>query len=404
MTDLKNAVSPDGEWLVFYTGSVEEPYNLTLNLLSIPDGEIVPVSRLLSGDMAENLTAVAEYYAQQGDELLGWETLKMFVFDHSIFSVAWSPDSRFLAFAGQMDGPSSDLYIFDVQTGEIQRKTDDLRILSDISWSPDGGWLVIQNTVPGTVQNGSSLHLIKASGGIVKNPPVLEKGFRWAGYGWATPSMYMITNAPEGGDLNGLRYLNVKTETIIDLWPGIYFAYAVDPENKIIAISGAPERSADGSYLEYGLYFVSFDGQKKKLTDTIYWELYFCGGVDNQFIGNDGIKMDAISKDGNITELNVESDATPSYFLLSPNKQWFVLYGASGTMMLYSANDQLVRTFPEIKTEDALWRADSSGLIVINGKELFFISIPDGEPVKIDQCPLDDRSCWFHEQDMVWIP
>ena len=46
--DLEQAVSPDGKWLAYFTGSVEEPYGLTLNLLNLADPAPLLVASLLA--------------------------------------------------------------------------------------------------------------------------------------------------------------------------------------------------------------------------------------------------------------------------------------------------------------------------------------------------------------------
>ena len=58
-----------------------------------------------------------------------------------IFQPAWSPDGRFIAFSGQTGG-MTDLYLFEIATGQTRRLTNDP--FSDLqpSWSPDGSTLV----------------------------------------------------------------------------------------------------------------------------------------------------------------------------------------------------------------------------------------------------------------------
>jgi len=58
----------------------------------------------------------------------------------------WSPDGRYLAFAGQMDGLSSDLYIYDSVSGAIQRLSSGPQEVGWISWSPDGKWILDGST------------------------------------------------------------------------------------------------------------------------------------------------------------------------------------------------------------------------------------------------------------------
>ena len=140
-------LSPDGHWLAFYTGSAGD-YNempaqgvsdLTLNLLDLQTGEQQVVTRILSEDYPNNFVQAA---AKLNDEYKTPESLYQ-AFQYGIMSaIAWSPDGRYLAFGGQMDGLSSDLYVYDVQTSSIQRLSSGDQELQWIDWSPDGKWIL----------------------------------------------------------------------------------------------------------------------------------------------------------------------------------------------------------------------------------------------------------------------
>lgn len=54
----------------------------------------------------------------------------------------WSPDGRYLAFLGAIEGPSSDLYIFDTDTQTIARLTSGENQAVCAEWSPDSEWII----------------------------------------------------------------------------------------------------------------------------------------------------------------------------------------------------------------------------------------------------------------------
>lgn len=54
----------------------------------------------------------------------------------------WSPDGRYLAFLGAIEGPSSDLYVFDTADQTTTRLTSGENQAVFPEWSPDGEWII----------------------------------------------------------------------------------------------------------------------------------------------------------------------------------------------------------------------------------------------------------------------
>jgi len=129
--DLKHAVQPDGNHIVFLTPGNYDFHNMALNLLSLPDGRITKITDLTS--------PLTEAYSDlsPGDD--GFEALRAI---GEQVSYAWSPDGSRLAFSGVMDGPSADIYLYDARTGAITRVSQEPVQDFAPSWSPDGKRLV----------------------------------------------------------------------------------------------------------------------------------------------------------------------------------------------------------------------------------------------------------------------
>lgn len=62
------------------------------------------------------------YFLDRQDELDAIEDTQSPIMSRW-YKPLWSPDGRYLAIVGAIEGPSSDLYVFDTQTQRFQRLT-----------------------------------------------------------------------------------------------------------------------------------------------------------------------------------------------------------------------------------------------------------------------------------------
>src|SRR5215216_232700 len=106
-TFLHNAVSPDGNWIAYFTGSLEEPYDVALNIMDPSSETTQQISSLLATDFPENLEPIVEtmvlgdppiYDSDCFEDSECRRSLVQRELTGSIFSFDWSPDSQFLAF------------------------------------------------------------------------------------------------------------------------------------------------------------------------------------------------------------------------------------------------------------------------------------------------------------------
>ncbi len=367
----QNAISPDGNWIAFYKDCT------TLYLLSVLDGGLYPVAFLSEKDGNSSILT-----------------------DH--FISAWSPNGRYLAFVGTIEYQSDDrfLYVYDLAAKTTLRLTEEPLEIGSISWSPDGNWILFQATSLNYTDTITSFYKVEFDQTLISTPIFLDSG-RWTnGYGWITPNFYFLYNTSEGccGD-TGLRYINIETGQLTVLWKHSSAGYAIDTENHLLAVSAAPEEN-DVS----GFYFVDWNGQSTHVSDDIFWILIFRGGIFSRFIGFDGDKVFGISEDGSIIQL---SDKPYNNASVSPDHRWLILYQdprftySTIASVLFSEADQFVRTLTDNKFYPALWSPDSTGFyFYTTGTELYYLAVPDGEPILIDSC----TAAFCHYDDLVWIP
>jgi hypothetical protein len=130
---LSKSVQPGGNRFAFITSSANPKQNLELHLLSLPEGKIEKVSSLLPSDFE-----MRENDIGPGDPRM--EAIRAI---SDLPALAWSPDGKTLAFIGYMDGDSADLYLYNTETHQITRVTQDSYQNFSPAWTPDGKFVLV---------------------------------------------------------------------------------------------------------------------------------------------------------------------------------------------------------------------------------------------------------------------
>lgn len=171
VVSIPGAVSPDGEWLAYYTGGIQDG-KLTLFVISLKDQQVRVVTQVITPNYEDGLYKIAEKLAKENQKTSqltagDWMAEVQNTFIPGMHSLSWSPDSQTLAFAAQIDGPSSDLYLYDVKTSSIRRLIDDMENVYQLQWSPDGKRILLENAIPkagGYI--GIALYIMQEEGSV----------------------------------------------------------------------------------------------------------------------------------------------------------------------------------------------------------------------------------------------
>jgi len=223
-------VSPDGHWLAFYTGSAgkngqmpaQGTADLTLNLLDLETGETQVITPLLSKDYPNN-------FAEAAKNLNNPDRTAESLYDAFTYGImktlAWSPDGKYLAFAGQMDGFSSDLYVYEVGTKSIRRLSSGDQELQWINWSPDGKWIVHSGVYGVGAGMTFDIYVASLDGSSVPHisTSVLYDGIE----DWLNDHQYFENDGDNGPGEYGLRLVDIETGGITKIWDGSFYSYSV---------------------------------------------------------------------------------------------------------------------------------------------------------------------------------
>ncbi len=364
-------ISPDGEWLAYWTGgygpdtptSEAYPHDLQLNLLNIPNGTIMKVARLLS----------PEYPAEQDS-----------YFFQAIKSAAWSPDSRYLAFAGEIDGPSSDLYVFNVEKQSVLRlSSGSTDILSSsgqaIRWSPDGKWIVYSAGDWWGEGMKVTFFAARPDGSGFREYPNEVTNFE----GWVSNSVFLVTQDENGKGSYGLESDNLDTGRSSMIWKCPYRSYAMDPEGLMLVFQDSPWPPEWGC-TESGLFFKKLPaGGAKMIFDPGEMpepsQIGYLGQGERRFLFHfwqSGTY--AVSAAGETTTL-VDTGLFPS---ISPDRQWAAFFGEE--LRIMDSSGEISGLLSGIQIDMLLWRPDSAGFLFLSGSNLYSVSLPEKIVTKLD--------------------
>lgn len=370
-------VSPDGKWIAFHTGFIPNT-GLTLNLFSIPDESIHPIVEV----MANN-------YEKIEIDFIGY-----------IKTLQWSPDGRYLAYAKQVEGSTSDVYIYDTQTQTSWRLTYDFQRVDFIFWSDDGKWVLYRISKPYVSSYNSALHAVRFGNTSVKKSEVLESGQWLTGRGPSSELIFLF-DVGDGFCCGDLRYVNIESGNKTLLWKGIFADYAVDFQNQVIGISADPSAYGSNDFeptIDGGLYLVSLDGSYKKISNDIYPWLEFWNAIPPRFVGYYGEGVFTISEEGSTKQLSQKENQLVS---ISPDNNWLAVYGQDG-LDLFNGENELERTEIIDNISIVQWRPDSMGLFIFaNG--VYYLSMSDNnQPILLERCTIE--GCRFDGYSSQWIP
>ncbi len=343
--DLPEGTSSSGSWLALRTGDnpVEgastTAQTLMLSMLHLPDGQFKTITPLFSPEMDKAIRDA------QGDRTDAVEAGIAIAFNRG--SLSWSPDGRYLAFIAAIDGPSSDLYSYDTQTGQIHRLTDGLNQAATLSWSPDNKWIVhqeVESFGTGAGWNVKALWAAAPDGSQTKklyDAPESTGGENVIG--WRAPDTFDVYSFSEMGPQNP-RSINVNTG-------------AAKPINVDLLKSG-----------EWGEVIWSPQAERFYLTQ------YSDQGVASVSLDNQVVHfkaeelLPAISPDGKLLAFWGNS-----------------AYGPRDGVRLYSPDGKLIREVTTDPADFVTWRPDGKGLFYVSDGSLYDVPMPDGQPASIDE-------------------
>jgi len=252
--NLGRVRSPNGDRMALIVQTEE---GLDLMEVRIPGGETNTIAHLYSitnEELTANPTsdkAFTAYAIRDYDNL------------------AWQPGGRYLAFVGAMDGPTSDLYLYDTESGNIRRLTDgeaqavfptwswdgEFILLYGVSWKgPFGGAILGHDHLDEVV----SVHVSSGQGVLLPAPVVdLRRSVAFNFVGWKDERHYITYDSDETCQSQNLRSVDVLTGEATPLMDasfssGIAYSYGsflFASTASTASKAGCPNSPGEGTFL-----------------------------------------------------------------------------------------------------------------------------------------------------------
>ncbi len=331
---LRHSLSSDGRYLVLYAGTAAEaPYDLRLGLFDLERNALTQEVALLSAAYPEDLR---DLFRTRIAPAAGFDPADAANFQGEVGRWYltiwdWSANGRYLAFAGQRDGPSTDVYVLDVQTGQVRRMTDGIEQVVSLEWSPDGRRIL--NGSSNDFGMGMKIHFWSAD---VATDTNVSLGTASAGLArWVSTEQVFLHGQTNGRFTNiDAQLASAVTGEAVTLWTSGYAHLSLDLESGTADVMGCP--SDYRSDAECGRFTVDLTTAKATRTgDLVAPETYPTRDFSSQTLWDDAGNRLMMTPDRLEIETATGEILVPvgdrsawrwtSSFLLSPNHAYAFL-------------------------------------------------------------------------------
>jgi hypothetical protein len=242
--DLKSAVSWENPYVAYITAN--DPLTLqglTLNLLTLPEGAVEPITPLTSPgtESQSNLEICDPIYEGARAITIG-------------NSLAWSPDGAQLAFTGSMQGDSADVYIYSLAEKSITRLSAEPGQAYDLHWAPGGQNLVFFSASCFGTGAGFDMEAAWATrpgdGRVIElyQPDPEGWGETFIGWQYNEPEAFFVATA-SGCPYKDLRLVDIETQEIQPIYQGCFNDVTTGPTNLLGVLASSDFSEQPGLYI-----------------------------------------------------------------------------------------------------------------------------------------------------------
>lgn len=231
--DLQKAISSPAHKIAVLASGEDYYHNLTLQVISLPDMKVIKRIDLTTSDTEPGADS------SPGDSSL--EAMRAIAEQQSY---AWSPDGKKLAFTAALDKPEADIYVYDLDSQDIQKVSQDDGQDFSPSWSPDGKSILYFEAESFGTGAGLAMKGIWAAAANGSDSKLLETSNSGGAqiHGWRDAETAVLTGWDAMNGSNMLRLFNIRTkkQTILNQGPvsGVAVATGSSTNSNSILYSG----------------------------------------------------------------------------------------------------------------------------------------------------------------------
>jgi len=392
------AINPDGSGLTqFYFESIKPPYSR--QILAAPSGghlayivgsglfnatlriNIFPWHTLITEKPLTSNESEPETGSMPGDPEV--EAVRAIT---EVQSMAFSPNGRFLAFMGAMDGPTSDLYIYSLDSYETIRLTDGPSQAYQPVWSPDGKYIV--HTGVSTFGTGAGYNMSGIWAARVEDAEAVTLydptgSSSESILGWIDDQTFVVHSWDPACGSKNLRTFNIETKETSELWPESFRSVAFDPTNSVsVLISNDGGCSPNGGV---GTYLVPTDGNPpRRIVEQTGPQVIWSQEAELFLVyGNFWSWFLAIDSHGQFIDLDVPPGAL-GFPAVAPGSRTLAWTGNSLWIgpLLGSIENPPREIFPE-PVYTVTWDPNGKSVLFFSDSGLYVAHQPDYTPILV---------------------
>jgi len=373
-------VAPGGG-MVSYIADMDmedEGAGLELRLLDLRSREDELVTRL------QNPQALA---SGEDEEMFGQQFESMRAISES--APQWSHGGDRIAFIGQMDGPSADLYVYSMADEGITRLSDGPSHASGPSWSPDDKYVFhigVWNFGTGAGYNNAGSWVARADGSEMYETttgPGTDAAMRWMG-----PHSLLMGSWSQPCGLGGLRVKDFLSgeETMVWEYALNDFAYSSETGQMVIMV---PPDMTDCGYEAQPTGLFLLDGPTDEpllVSDHDYWSV----GVDPSDTTNfllqewEG-KIDRLLPSGEVEHVAYTPPGPPVYSQAANLWAWHTGWGDEVGAWIGPLTDQGPQQIFDRPVDEGAWSPDGGAYFFVSDDEgyVYMALAPEFKPVLV---------------------